>query len=173
MSEMRLVVVGAAGRMGRMLIKTVAETEGCRLVGAIEREGSHALGQDAGVLAGLTPLGVSVTADPLPVFGVWLRTAGGCTGQYQPTDALRVAQREVERDAAAHRRADHRGALDADGIEHGSQLVDAAPRLGGHRRAAGGGPNVADNQIGAGEQKGDRQRERPLGSLSPSARGLG
>ncbi|WP_445502371.1 4-hydroxy-tetrahydrodipicolinate reductase [Microvirga sp. G4-2] len=65
---MRLVVVGAAGRMGRMLIKTVAETEGCRLVGAIEREGSHALGQDAGALAGLSPLGVSVTADPLPVF---------------------------------------------------------------------------------------------------------
>ena len=48
MSEMRLVVVGAAGRMGRMLIKTVAETEGCTLVGAIEREGSAALGHDAG-----------------------------------------------------------------------------------------------------------------------------
>jgi len=68
MSEMRLVVVGATGRMGRMLIRAVAETEGCRLVGAIGREGSHALGQDAGVLAGLAPLGVSVTADPLPVF---------------------------------------------------------------------------------------------------------
>ncbi len=68
MSEMRLVVVGAAGRMGRMLIKTVAEMDRCRLVGAIEREGSPALGQDAGGLAGTGPLDVTVTDDPLPVF---------------------------------------------------------------------------------------------------------
>jgi 4-hydroxy-tetrahydrodipicolinate reductase len=68
MSEMRLVVVGAAGRMGRMLIKTVAETEGCTLVGAIEREGSPALGHDAGLLAGIGLLDVDVTDDPLAVF---------------------------------------------------------------------------------------------------------
>jgi 4-hydroxy-tetrahydrodipicolinate reductase len=68
MSEMRLVVVGAAGRMGRMLIKAVAESGGCRLVGAIEREGSTTLGQDAGNLAGLQPLGVSVTDDALAAF---------------------------------------------------------------------------------------------------------
>jgi 4-hydroxy-tetrahydrodipicolinate reductase len=65
---MRLVVVGAGGRMGRMLIRAVAETEGCILSGAIEREGAPVLGQDAGVLAGLAPLGVAVTDDPLPVF---------------------------------------------------------------------------------------------------------
>ena len=68
MAEMRLVVVGAAGRMGRMLIKAVAESEGCTLAGAVERSGASALGQDAGVLAGLGPLGVAVTDDPLPVF---------------------------------------------------------------------------------------------------------
>jgi 4-hydroxy-tetrahydrodipicolinate reductase len=68
MGEMRLVVVGAAGRMGRMLIRAVAETEGCRLVGAIEREGSTALGHDAGLLAGTGLLEVDVTDDPLPVF---------------------------------------------------------------------------------------------------------
>jgi 4-hydroxy-tetrahydrodipicolinate reductase len=65
---MRLVVVGADGRMGRMLIRAVAETEGCTLSGAIEREGSPALGQDAGTLAGVGALGVPVTDDPLPVF---------------------------------------------------------------------------------------------------------
>jgi 4-hydroxy-tetrahydrodipicolinate reductase len=68
MTEMRLVVVGAAGRMGRMLVKAICETEGCRLVGAIEREGSPAIGQDAGALAGLGPLGIAVGDDPLPVF---------------------------------------------------------------------------------------------------------
>ncbi|MDR7035354.1 MULTISPECIES: 4-hydroxy-tetrahydrodipicolinate reductase [Methylobacterium] len=65
---MRLVVVGADGRMGRMLIRAVAEADGCSLAGAIERAGSAALGQDAGTLAGLPPLGVPVTDDPLPVF---------------------------------------------------------------------------------------------------------
>lgn len=65
---MRLVVVGAEGRMGRMLVRAVAATEGCELSGAIEREGSAALGQDAGTLAGIGPLGVAITDDPLPVF---------------------------------------------------------------------------------------------------------
>jgi 4-hydroxy-tetrahydrodipicolinate reductase len=64
MSEMRLVVVGAAGRMGRMLVKTVSETEGCKLVGAVERDGSIALGQDAGLLAGVGKLNVPIGDDP-------------------------------------------------------------------------------------------------------------
>ena len=65
---MRLVVVGADGRMGRMLIKAVAEAEGCTLSGAIERAGSPAIGQDAGTLAGLPPLGVRIGGDPLAAF---------------------------------------------------------------------------------------------------------
>jgi 4-hydroxy-tetrahydrodipicolinate reductase len=68
MTEMRLVVVGAAGRMGRMLLKAVAESPACRLVGAVERAGSPALGQDAGALAGVAATGIAVTDDPLPVF---------------------------------------------------------------------------------------------------------
>jgi 4-hydroxy-tetrahydrodipicolinate reductase len=65
MSEMKLVVVGAAGRMGRTLVRTVAATPGVVLHAAIERAGSPALGEDAGVLAGLPPLGVPVTEDAL------------------------------------------------------------------------------------------------------------
>lgn len=68
MSDMRLVVVGAAGRMGRTLIKAVAETQGCVLSAAIERPGSPAIGQDAAVLAGLPAGGVLVTDDALPAF---------------------------------------------------------------------------------------------------------
>ena len=65
MSDMRLVVTGAAGRMGRTLVKAISETPGVTLVGALERPGAPAMGQDAGVLAGLPPLGVAVTDDPL------------------------------------------------------------------------------------------------------------
>lgn len=68
MADMRLVVVGAGGRMGRMLVKTVAETEGAVLAAAIGRAGSPLLGQDAGELAGIGALGVPLTDDPLAAF---------------------------------------------------------------------------------------------------------
>ena len=67
-SEMGLVVVGAAGRMGQTLIRTVHSMEGVRVAAAIERAGSPLLGRDAGELAGVGPLGVPVTDDPLPAF---------------------------------------------------------------------------------------------------------
>ena len=65
---MRLVVTGAAGRMGRMLIGVIHATPGVILSAALEHAGSAALGQDAGLLAGLGPLGVPVTDDPLTAF---------------------------------------------------------------------------------------------------------
>lgn len=68
MPPMRLTVVGAAGRMGGALVRAIAAIEGVELAGAVEREGSPALGQDAGVLAGLGPVGIRVVDDPLPVF---------------------------------------------------------------------------------------------------------
>ena len=43
MSDMRLVVVGAAGRMGRMLIRAIDQAQGCTLVAAIERPGSASI----------------------------------------------------------------------------------------------------------------------------------
>lgn len=68
MSQMRLVVVGAAGRMGQALVRAITAMEGSVLSAAIEREGSPALGKDAGELAGLGPLGVKITDDPLTAF---------------------------------------------------------------------------------------------------------
>jgi 4-hydroxy-tetrahydrodipicolinate reductase len=65
MDEMRLVVVGAAGRMGQMLVKAIAATDGVVLAAALERPGSPALGKDAGVVAGLGPLDIAIGDDPL------------------------------------------------------------------------------------------------------------
>ena len=68
MTDMKLVVVGAAGRMGRTLIRTVTETPGVALAAAIEREGAAEVGRDAGELAGVGTLGVAVTTDALAAF---------------------------------------------------------------------------------------------------------
>ena len=68
MDKMKIAVTGAAGRMGRELIRTVHGRPDCVLAGAIEVPGSIALGQDAGQLAGLGKLGVLISDDPLEVF---------------------------------------------------------------------------------------------------------
>ncbi|KXF78830.1 4-hydroxy-tetrahydrodipicolinate reductase [Paramesorhizobium deserti] len=67
-SDMRLVVVGAGGRMGQTLIRTIQGVDGAQLAGAIERPGSPLIGRDAGEVAGVGTLGVTITDDPLPVF---------------------------------------------------------------------------------------------------------
>ena len=67
-SPMRLVVTGAGGRMGKALIRAIAENPETVLSGAIVREGSPLIGQDAGEIAGYGKNGVLISADPLPVF---------------------------------------------------------------------------------------------------------
>lgn len=64
---MRLVVTGAAGRMGQELVRAIHATPGAILFGALERAGSNAIGKDAGALAGIGACGVCITDDPLPV----------------------------------------------------------------------------------------------------------
>ncbi|MDX2318435.1 MAG: 4-hydroxy-tetrahydrodipicolinate reductase [Hyphomicrobiaceae bacterium] len=65
---MRIAVLGAAGRMGQALTRALAETPGCTISGGIETKGSPAVGLDIGAVAGLDPLGVTITDDPLPLF---------------------------------------------------------------------------------------------------------
>ncbi len=67
MSDMRLIVAGAGGRMGRTLVKAIADTAGVTLVGAVDAPGSAVIGRDAGELAGLGANGVHVAADPAPL----------------------------------------------------------------------------------------------------------
>jgi 4-hydroxy-tetrahydrodipicolinate reductase len=65
---MRIAVLGAAGRMGQALTRVLAETPGCVVAGGLEAKGSPALGRDIGEVAGLEPLGVAITDNPLPIF---------------------------------------------------------------------------------------------------------
>ena len=64
MSDMRLIVAGAGGRMGRTLVKAIAETKGLALAGALEDARSPLIGWDAGILAGVSELGVKLVGDP-------------------------------------------------------------------------------------------------------------
>jgi 4-hydroxy-tetrahydrodipicolinate reductase len=60
-----IVINGASGRMGRMLVKLVSESPAARLVGVLERAGHDWIGRDIGEALGGPTLGVTVTDDPL------------------------------------------------------------------------------------------------------------
>src|SRR4051794_22158635 len=63
MSDMRLIVAGAGGRMGRTLVKAIADTKGLVLAGALEGANSPFVGKDTGELAGLGTNGITVSTD--------------------------------------------------------------------------------------------------------------
>ena len=64
----RIIITGAAGRMGRRLVANIAESGDLQLAGATERPGSEFLGMDAGSVAGVQPLGVRITENLAPLF---------------------------------------------------------------------------------------------------------
>lgn len=60
---MKVAIAGTAGRMGRMLLRQVAQTEGAEISGGIEAPGSPFIGEDLGRLAGGDPVGILATDD--------------------------------------------------------------------------------------------------------------
>ena len=61
---LKIAIAGAGGRMGRQLIQAVhSSAEGVELGAAFERKGSSLVGTDAGELAGIGQLGVTVSDD--------------------------------------------------------------------------------------------------------------
>ncbi len=58
-----LIVAGAAGRMGRLLVALASRDPAHKIVGAIEARGNGAIGSDAGELAGVGSLGVKISDD--------------------------------------------------------------------------------------------------------------
>jgi len=63
MAARRVVIIGVSGRMGQALVRAAGELPGLRIAAAVASAGSASLGRDAGVLAGIEPLGVTVTSD--------------------------------------------------------------------------------------------------------------
>jgi 4-hydroxy-tetrahydrodipicolinate reductase len=67
MAEMRLVVAGAGGRMGRTLVKAIADSKDFTLAGALEDARSPLIGWDSGTLSGLPENGVKLVGDAAPL----------------------------------------------------------------------------------------------------------
>ncbi len=63
MKVQNVAMLGASGRMGRNIIPLLARSSDLRLTGALAVEGDPAIGQDAGAMSGVAPLGVVVTSD--------------------------------------------------------------------------------------------------------------
>jgi len=87
-SDMRVVIAGAGGRMGRTLIHAVAASKGLALAGAVDAPGSAVIGRDAGELAGLGANGIKVASDVAPL----LKQADGLIEFTIPAATLAFAE---------------------------------------------------------------------------------
>ena len=67
-----LAITGAAGRMGRRIVALAAAERDMRVTVALEAAGSPELGKDAGMLAGVSPMGVAVAANATAPFDVMI-----------------------------------------------------------------------------------------------------
>lgn len=65
----RVLIIGATGRMGQALVRVSKERPNVRISGAVTHAGSAHLGRDVGELAGIGRLGVTVTADVAAALG--------------------------------------------------------------------------------------------------------
>ena len=61
MNTTRIAIHGAAGRMGRRLVALGQQDDGLQVTAALEAAGHPNLGEDAGTLAGVGPIGVPLT----------------------------------------------------------------------------------------------------------------
>jgi 4-hydroxy-tetrahydrodipicolinate reductase len=64
MTQLRIAIHGAAGRMGRRLIALAAADPELLIAAALESAGHPNLGEDAGVLAGVGPVGTPLASSP-------------------------------------------------------------------------------------------------------------
>ena len=65
----RVIINGACGRMGRLIIQGVTQQADMELVGAVEFPEHPQIGSDAGVVAGIGEIGVAITGKLTDVLG--------------------------------------------------------------------------------------------------------
>jgi 4-hydroxy-tetrahydrodipicolinate reductase len=62
----KLMIVGAAGRMGKKLLSLAADSEKVQVTAAVDKKGLSEIGQDAGLLMGNKASGVKLTYEYPP-----------------------------------------------------------------------------------------------------------
>jgi 4-hydroxy-tetrahydrodipicolinate reductase len=87
MPAIKTVVTGAAGRMGRTLVKLILEDPTFELVGGAEAPGHVAQGEDLGALAGCPAIGLALSNDLLDL----VRRADAVIDFTTPAHSLEVA----------------------------------------------------------------------------------
>ena len=134
MERYRIGVLGCAGRMGRMLLNVLAETEGCEIVGGTEAPGNPVVGLDRGAQAGLGELGVAVGADPVELFAkaeaVLDFTApaasvghAGLAAQAEAVHVIGTTGLDAEQNAAIARAAQHATIVQAANMSLGVNVL--------------------------------------------------
>lgn len=93
---MKIGIIGSSGRMGRELVMEIASRTECSLSGAVEKPSSPFLGKDAGIVAGIDSLGVTVTDDYEALFA----EADAVIDFTSPENTLACAERAVRHHTA-------------------------------------------------------------------------
>lgn len=92
MTDLKITVVGAAGRMGAANMRTIAATKGVVLHAAVDQPDTPAIGMDAGLIAGVPPLGVTISDDSL----AGLAGADAIIDFTMPAATVALAQKAAE-----------------------------------------------------------------------------
>src|SRR2546426_12488880 len=79
----KVIVAGAAGRMGARLVSLLKESAALTLVGAVESKGHLTVGEDAGEVAGARHIGLVIPG----VLSARLATGGGLVEFFPPRPA--------------------------------------------------------------------------------------
>jgi 4-hydroxy-tetrahydrodipicolinate reductase len=89
MDTIRIAVAGAAGRMGRTIMRSVLDDRECTLVAAIEYTGHPCVGSDAGLACGCDLVGMAITSDSTAT----LRNADALLDFTTPAVSVQFAQK--------------------------------------------------------------------------------
>ncbi|MFL9826183.1 4-hydroxy-tetrahydrodipicolinate reductase [Rhodoplanes sp. SY1] len=89
MSDVRVIVAGAGGRMGKTLVKAIAEAKGVVLAGAIDAPTSPLIGRDSGEMSGIGANGIPVMGD----LGALAQKADGVIDFTIPAASVALAER--------------------------------------------------------------------------------
>ncbi|MHC4292845.1 MAG: 4-hydroxy-tetrahydrodipicolinate reductase [Planctomycetota bacterium] len=111
----KLLIVGAAGRMGKRLVSVAAGSEKFEIVGAVDRKGLPEIGKDAGLVAGFKTIKVELSSEYPPGADVAIdfsqseaadATIEYCTSEKCPlimgTTGLANEQKQKITNAASH-----------------------------------------------------------------------